>query len=109
MEHIADHFEDGWTLEESQPDLGVLAEMQSRGCLSVEGSEDWARYPEAPPGLQPSTSHMRVPDGTGVTERISGVNMNRDIDNESPDEERRPLEETWIREGRTWHKSERVV
>jgi hypothetical protein len=57
MQHIADHFEMGWTIEDSRPDFKVLEDMANKERLS------WARYKDCALGTErPSVDGLRPYD-----------------------------------------------
>jgi hypothetical protein len=61
MNHIADHFVNGWSLDNSRPDFRVLEDMRNKGCLSDHDFKQMTRYTERPPvdGLFPQDE---IPD-----------------------------------------------
>ncbi len=60
MNHIAAHFEMGWTLRRSRPDFGVIRDMWMKGCISKEDFDHAMSHTERPPldGIRP---HDYVP------------------------------------------------
>lgn len=61
MNHIADHFENNWTIERSRPDFRVIEDMWKKGCISEEDYKYCFQYTERPPcdGLRP---HDYIPE-----------------------------------------------
>jgi len=55
MNHIANHFEDNWTIEMSRPDFGVIKDMRNKGWISEEDYKHASKHTERPAcdGLRP--------------------------------------------------------
>jgi len=55
MNHIADHFENGWTMEGSRPDFRVIEDMWIKGCIPDRVYQHIFKHTERPPcdGLKP--------------------------------------------------------
>jgi hypothetical protein len=91
IEHIGDHFENGWTIEHSRPDFQLLKFMRHNGMLSEREYEDHIAYTERPPveGLRPLDF---VTEEKRQRERMRAERENTIIiDQQKEDRERRKL------------------
>jgi hypothetical protein len=87
MEHIADHFASGRTLENSRPDFRVLEDMRNKGCISDEDFKHCFRYTERPyvDGLRP---YDWLPEEIIEKNRATEEKANRVVVNMSREEAR---------------------
>jgi hypothetical protein len=88
MEHIANHFDSGRTLERSRPDFGVIRDMRIKGCISKEDFAHAMNHTERPlvDTLRP---YNYVPKELKEKERIDNDRANRVIVTDSRHERRR--------------------
>lgn len=109
MDHIAEHFENGWNLDYSRPDCGV-ATYRRKNFLTKE--DDIHDSSEGLLGSLQSRTHKGILKEKGEKDKVNREKRSPGSDIQSPDEKRMRFEgaeeEVTRREGRVWHKNEKL-
>jgi hypothetical protein len=76
MNHIANHFENNWTIEMGRPDFRVIEDMRNKGSISEEDYKHAFEYTERPAcdGLRP---HDYIPEEIEKKQRAAYDQANR--------------------------------